>query len=162
MKYEGYEEPFTIPKASRDVVNEAVQAAVKEKRLWLISGQASLLAAQFAQMWERLGKMNNFVIVEQGAHHGQFARDVLDFIQKRVPEFFDALCYLIVEPFPILQELQDHTLKAFQRKLGWCSSMQPFKGVHFSNELLDAMPVRLVSDGVEKFVALDGDRFVFV
>jgi len=121
-----------------------------------------LLAAQFAQMWERLGKMNNFVIVEQGAHHGQFARDVLDFIQKRVPEFFDALCYLIVEPFPILQELQDHTLKAFQRKLGWCSSMQPFKGVHFSNELLDAMPVRLVSDGVEKFVALDGDRFVFV
>ena len=121
-----------------------------------------LLAAQFAQMWERLGKMNNFVIVEQGAHHGQFARDVLNFIQKRVPEFFDALCYLIVEPFPILQELQDHTLKAFQRKLGWCSSMQPFKGVHFSNELLDAMPVRLVSDGVEKFVALDGDRFVFV
>jgi len=121
-----------------------------------------LLAAQFAQMWERLGKMNNFVIVEQGAHHGQFARDVLDFIQKRVPEFFDALRYLIVEPFPILQELQDHTLKAFQRKLGWCSSMQPFKGVHFSNELLDAMPVRLVSDGVEKFVALDGDRFVFV
>src|SRR5207245_11403591 len=100
--------------------------------------------------------------VEKDANYGQFVRDVLDFSEKRVPDFVDALCYLIVEPFPILQELQDHTLKAFQLKLGWCSSMQPFKGVHFSTDLLDAMPVRLVSDGVEKFVALDGDRFVFV
>ena len=46
VKYPGYEEPFAIPKAGRDVVNEAVQAAVKEKRLWLISGQASLLAEE--------------------------------------------------------------------------------------------------------------------
>jgi hypothetical protein len=44
IKYEGYEEPFTIPQASRAVIHEAVQAAVKEKRLWLLSGQASLLA----------------------------------------------------------------------------------------------------------------------
>ena len=27
--------------------------------------------------------MNDFVIVEQGAHDGQFARDVLEFVQKR-------------------------------------------------------------------------------
>ncbi len=43
VKHEGYEEPFAIPKAERAVVNEAVQAAVKERRLWLLSGQASLL-----------------------------------------------------------------------------------------------------------------------
>src|SRR5439155_850571 len=34
--------------------------------------------------------------------------------------------------------------------------------VHFSNELLDAMPVRLISGGREKFVDVDGDKFVFV
>src|SRR5437762_8594295 len=29
-----------------------------------------LLALQFSEIWERLGKMNNFVIVEQGATTG--------------------------------------------------------------------------------------------
>src|ERR1700749_1094804 len=52
-----------------------------------------LLAAQFSEIWERLGKMNDFVIVEQGAHDGQFARDVLDSLQNRSPEFFDVMRY---------------------------------------------------------------------
>jgi len=60
-----------------------------------------LLALQFFEIWERLGKLNDFVIVEQGAHDGQFALDVLEFVQKRLPEFFDALRYRILEPFPI-------------------------------------------------------------
>ena len=121
-----------------------------------------LLASQFSEIWERLGKMNDFVIVEQGAHDGQFARDVLEFVQKRLPEFFDALRYRILEPFPILQERQRQTLEAFRDKVEWRSSSEPFTGVHFSNELLDAMPVRLISDGTEKLVGLDGDKFVFV
>jgi len=48
------------------------------------------LAAQFAEMWERLGSVEDFTIVEQGAHDGQFARDVLESVQKRAPEFFTA------------------------------------------------------------------------
>src|SRR6266568_9182701 len=106
--------------------------------------------------------MNDFVIVEQGAHDGQFALDVLEFVQKRLPEFFDALRYRILEPFPILQERQRQTLEAFGDKIDWRSSPEPFTGVHFSNELLDAMPVRLICDGTEKLVGLDGDKFVFV
>jgi SAM-dependent MidA family methyltransferase len=121
-----------------------------------------LLASQFSEIWERLGKMNDFVIAEQGAHDGQFARDVLEFVQTRLPEFFDALRYRIVEPFPILQKRQGQTLEAFHDKVDWHSSLQPFTGVHFSNELLDAMPVCLISDGTEKLVTLDGDKFVFV
>jgi SAM-dependent MidA family methyltransferase len=121
-----------------------------------------LLAWQFSEIWERLGKMNNFVIVEQGAHDGQFARDVLEFLQKRLPELFDALRYRIVEPFPILEEQQYRRLEAFGDKVEWRESLEPFTGVHFSNELLDATPVRLISDGTEKLVGLDGDKFVFV
>ncbi|MGC1320639.1 MAG: SAM-dependent methyltransferase [Candidatus Udaeobacter sp.] len=121
-----------------------------------------LLAWQFSEIWERLGKMNNFVIVEQGAHDGQFARDVLEFVQKRLPELFDALRYRIVEPFPILEEQQHRMLEAFGDKVEWRESLEPFTGVHFSNELLDATPVRLISDGTEKLVGLDGDKFVFV
>jgi SAM-dependent MidA family methyltransferase len=121
-----------------------------------------LVAAQFSEIWERLGKMNDFVIVEQGAHDGQFARDVLEFVQKRLPDFFDALRYRIIEPFPVLEEWQRQTLEAFGEKIEWRDSLQPFTGVHFSNELLDAMPVRLISEGGERFVDLDGDNFVFI
>ncbi len=121
-----------------------------------------LLGAQFSEIWDRLGKTNNFVIVEQGAHDGQFARDVLESVQKRAPEFFAALRYRIVEPFPVLQERQAQTLEPFRDRIEWCDSLQPFAGVHFSNELLDAMPVRLISGGREKFVDVDGDKFVFV
>jgi len=121
-----------------------------------------LLAAQFSEIWERLGKMNDFVIVERGAHDGQFARDVLEFLQKRFPELFDALRYRILEPFPILEAQQRRMLEAFDDKVEWRESPEPFTGVYFSNELLDAMPVRLICDGTEKFVGLDGNKFVFV
>ena len=46
-----------------------------------------LLAAQFAEIWERLGCPGDFVIVEQGAHHGDFARDVLDYARERFAKF---------------------------------------------------------------------------
>jgi SAM-dependent MidA family methyltransferase len=121
-----------------------------------------LLGAQFAEIWERLGKIDNFVIVEQGAHDGQFARDVLESLQKRAPEFFEAMRYRIVEPFPILQERQSRTLELFRDKIEWRDSLQPFVGIHFSNELLDAMPIRLISGGMEKFVDLRGEKFVFI
>src|SRR4030095_12917179 len=66
------------------------------------------------------------------------------------------------EPFPILGEQQRRRLEAFGDKIEWRGSPEPFTGVHFSNELLDAMPVRLIGDGTEKLVGLDKDEFVFV
>jgi SAM-dependent MidA family methyltransferase len=121
-----------------------------------------LMGAQFDEIWEQLGKINDFVIVEQGAHDGQFARDVLQASQERTPEFFEALRYRIVEPFPILRERQSQMLEPFRDKVEWRNSFEPFSGIHFSNELLDAMPVHLISGGVEKLVGLQGNSFVFV
>src|SRR6266480_2143987 len=121
-----------------------------------------LMLAQFAEIWEQLGKLNDFVIVEQGAHDGQFARDVLQASRERTPEFFEALRYRIIEPFPILRERQSQMLEPFGDKVEWGRSFEPFTGVHFSNELLDAMPVRLISGDVEKLVDLRDDKFVFI
>jgi SAM-dependent MidA family methyltransferase len=107
-----------------------------------------LLAAQFVEMWEVLDRPGDFVIVEQGAHQGDFARDVLAAVRERSPEFFSTLRYWIVEPFPVLRERQMEALRDFSEKLTWKKSLadlEPFCGVHFSNELLDAMPVHLVS-----------------
>ena len=120
------------------------------------------MTAQFAEIWEQLGKIDNFVIVEQGAHDGQFARDVLQSARLHAPEFFEALDYRIIEPFPILRERQSQMLEPFRNKIEWRDSLEPFTGVHFSNELLDAMPVRLISRGMEKLVDLQDDIFVFI
>jgi SAM-dependent MidA family methyltransferase len=121
-----------------------------------------LLAAQFAEVWERLGETASFVIVEQGAHHGDFARDVLESARTCYPDLFAVLRYRIVEPFPILQDRQFQTLQSLRDKVEWRDSIEPFVGIHFSNELLDAMPVRLTGPGWEKLVDFDGDSFVFV
>ena len=128
-----------------------------------------LLAAQFAEMWESIGRPDDFVIVEQGAHHGDFARDVLGAVRERAPGFFSALRYWIIEPFPILRERQREALRDFSEKLTWEKSLidlEPFCGVHFSNELLDAMPVHLISrtriGWQERCVAESGDGFGFV
>ena len=129
-----------------------------------------LLAAQFADMWELLGRPDDFTIVEQGAHHGDFARDVLAAAGEKGGEFFSALHYRIIEPFPILQERQMEALRDSREKVDWENSLEnlkPFCGVHFSNELLDAMPVHLISrdSGVEwreRRVAESADGFTFV
>jgi SAM-dependent MidA family methyltransferase len=131
-----------------------------------------LLAAQFVEIWERLGKIDNFTIVEQGAHDGRFARDVLSAIRVRSPEFFSTLRYGIVEPFPVWQYRQSQTLEEFGDRVEWRESLdrlEPFAGVHFSNELLDAMPMRLLApDGgsraalQEKLVVLQGNELVLI
>lgn len=128
-----------------------------------------MLAAQFAEMWEALGRPDNFVIVEQGAHHGDFARDVLGTVRAQIPAFFSALRYCIIEPIPLLRQRQAETLRDFLRTLTWRESMtdlEPFCGVHFSNELLDAMPVHLISrvggEWQERCVTESGDGFDFV
>ncbi len=120
-----------------------------------------LLAAQFMEIWKRIPKIHNFTIVEQGAHHGEFACDILETTQRQFPQFFATLRYRIVEPFPKLQDRQSRTLKKFGDRVRWRKSiadLEPFVGIHFSNELLDAMPVNLRG----KLVGLNGTEFVFV
>ena len=125
-----------------------------------------MLAAQFEEMWELMGRPNDFTIVEQGAHHGEFAKDVL----AAIAGFPATLRYCIIEPFPILKERQEKTLAEFGGRVTWRKSLadlEPFSGVHFSNELLDSMPVHLIAREAggqwqEKFVEASGDDFVFV
>jgi len=129
-----------------------------------------MLAAQFEEMWEIMGRPGDFTIVEQGAHHGDFAKDVLEALRESSPEFFSALRYCVIEPFPILESRQRDKLGDFTDKMSWrksVSDLEQFSGVHFSNELLDAMPVHLISregneDWKERLIDKLGDGFTFV
>jgi SAM-dependent MidA family methyltransferase len=128
-----------------------------------------LMAAQFIEIWESLGQPNEFTIVEQGAHDGTFASDALAFAQVNQPEFFETLRYRIIEPFPNLQVRQEAKLQAVREKIEWQKSLEqskPFTGIHFSNELIDALPVHLIagSKGAwqEKYVTSTDEHFEFI
>ena len=135
-----------------------------------------LLALQFNQIWQELGRPRELIIVEQGAHDGALACDVLTALATDSQACFDSVRYRIIEPFPILRGRQMHSLSKFSDRIEWFGALEaiePFVGIHFSNELLDAMPVHLVRSAeangpnrsrkwLEKFVDWQNDRFGFV
>ena len=129
---------------------------------------ATLLGWQFVQLWHVLGKPAVFHLVEQGAHHGEFARDLLESLRTSSPDFFEKLQYRIIEPAPALKERQSETLRAFTGKVSWAESVEqldPFSGAFFSNELIDAFPVHLIAwsgEGwSERRVVTEGEGFAF-
>ncbi|MEG3892874.1 class I SAM-dependent methyltransferase [Microcoleus sp. AT8-B1] len=105
---------------------------------------AEVLAQQFVEMWEILGKPQNFAIVEMGAGRGNFAENVLQYLQIQYPDFFHILEYIIVELSPVLQAEQRQRL-AHIKCINWCNWDEivnnSIVGCFFSNELVDALPV---------------------
>jgi SAM-dependent MidA family methyltransferase len=115
-------------------------------------------------------------IVEAGAHDGTLAKDILTWLQSARPELFGQIEYCIVEPSARRREWQNDTLKIFAPRVRWFADLEnlsrvtrhaPLCGVIFSNELLDAMPVRRFGwDAKNKKwfewgVALEGEKFVY-
>ncbi|MDZ7953443.1 class I SAM-dependent methyltransferase [Nostoc sp. DedQUE09] len=102
-----------------------------------------LLAEQFFQMWEILGKPVPFSLVEMGAGQGLLALHILKYHQQHYPDFFTALEYIIVEKSPTLRQEQQQRLQDFPVR--WCNLEEippnAIAGCFFSNELVDAFPV---------------------
>jgi SAM-dependent MidA family methyltransferase len=69
-----------------------------------------LMARQFEEMWRVLDSPEKIAIVELGPGRGLFAQDVLDWSEKKFPEFFRALRYVLVEPSPALRQHIETTL----------------------------------------------------
>jgi SAM-dependent MidA family methyltransferase len=132
-----------------------------------------LMARQFAEMWRVLGSPGQIVIRELGPGRGLFARDVLDWSEKKLPDFFRAVQYELVENSPALRERIEETLQrhidagraeiaaekspspAMDGKGG--TSVAPAKHpdrkaltpeiptIFFANEFFDALPVEIAS-----------------
>ena len=62
-----------------------------------------LLARQFEEMWRALGEPGQMEILELGPGRGLFAQDVLDWSEKKFPDFFRALHYRLAESSPSLR-----------------------------------------------------------
>ena len=69
-----------------------------------------LLARQFEEIWRALGSPEQIEVLELGPGRGLFARDVLDWSEKKFPEFFRALQYSLVERSAALRERLRSTL----------------------------------------------------
>jgi SAM-dependent MidA family methyltransferase len=126
-----------------------------------------MLAYQLAEWFEAL-KASKPQLIEAGAHNGQLAKDVLAWLQSNRPSLFESLEYIIIEPSPLRQQWQRGLLKDFKVRWlhGFDSSIR-FDGVIFSNELLDAFPVRRLGWNAKQkkwfewSVLADGERFVW-
>src|SRR6185295_1623180 len=110
-----------------------------------------MLAFQFAHWLESVAS-SPLHLVEAGAHNGQLAFDILDWLKQRRPGLLSELEYWLIEPSPQRRAWQRAKLEQFAGRVQWAQSLQalPIDGVNgviFSNELLDAFPVhRLVWD----------------
>ncbi len=116
-----------------------------------------ILAGQFVEMWEALGRPADFTLVEQGAADGQLARDILEALS---PTPLAGVPLIVIEPSAPLRVRQQATLGDFD--VSWvddAAGLPQICGVHYSNELFDAFPVHLLcSTGeswLERFVGLD-------
>src|ERR1700682_5671425 len=63
-----------------------------------------LLARQFEEMWRTLGSPEQITLRELGPGRGLFAQDVLDWSEKKFPDFFRALRYVLDERSPALRD----------------------------------------------------------
>lgn len=146
-----------------------------------------LLARQFDEMWRALGSPDRIELIELGPGRGLFAQDVLDWSDKKFPDFFRALRYILVESSPALRHRIETTLSrhlrsgkstieigigtaaaeagsgegALNAALKRCSTQMPETStIIFANEFFDALPVEVLGTrGSLRIDTRDG-RFV--
>ena len=119
-----------------------------------------LLAAQVA---EALAKTGTSELWEFGAGTGALALQVLDELQ-RLGVAIER--YTIVDLSGTLRERQQARLTAHAPKVVWANELPAqMQGVVIGNEVLDAMPVRIIArvNGAwfERGIALDGEQLVW-
>jgi SAM-dependent MidA family methyltransferase len=107
-----------------------------------------LQARQFEEMWRALGEPARLELIELGPGRGLFARDVLDWSQKKFPKFFEALHYVLVERSAGLRQrlfdtLQSH-VKSGKAEVAEKLPQAREHAIVFANEFFDALPVEII------------------
>ena len=126
---------------------------------------SSLFGATLAKQVAQVLVVTGGDVLEFGAGSGKLAGDLIRALQKIGCE---PRQYLILEPSPDLRERQNSFLQKeipeWISRVQWIDQLpKKFSGVMIANEVLDAMPIDLVSwqlDGIhERGVAISGDDF---
>jgi SAM-dependent MidA family methyltransferase len=111
-----------------------------------------LLARQFEEMWQALGSPRQLELIELGPGRGLFAQDVLAWSEKKFPEFFECLRYVLVERSPALRNRIAENLNSHIRsgkaviksEATQHLSNADIPTIVFANEFFDALPVEII------------------
>jgi SAM-dependent MidA family methyltransferase len=131
-----------------------------------------LLARQFDQMWQGLDRPPKIEILELGPGRGLFARDVLDWSNKKFHDFFASLTYTLQESSPALRAKLRDTLEnhlASGKAIISGESPEERPTIHrslppdtplivFANEFFDALPVEILGTAGKLHIALENNR----
>jgi len=128
-----------------------------------------LLARQFDELWQALERPSLIEILELGPGRGLFARDALDWCDKKFQDFFAALTYTLQETSPALRARLQQTLRKHLdagraavpegRPTGLCRTLAPEAPlIVFANEFFDALPVEILGTAGKLHIALENNR----
>lgn len=110
-----------------------------------------LLGYAIESAWDRCGQPEKWLVVEQGAHDGQLALDLIDGLTQRKSPLLHHLTYVVIEPHPGRRKFLSQRL-AEKPQIHIVISADELKnantdgntGVFLCNELVDAFPVHLI------------------
>jgi len=104
-----------------------------------------LLARQFAEMWEVLGKPEPFHLVEFGAGDGRLAAQVMRWVEESRPELAKCVRFLLIESSAARRERGARWLRQ-STSVEWKAEVDAdaLVGCVYSNEFVDALPVHRV------------------
>ena len=107
-----------------------------------------LLALQLREMWHILDSPSEFTVVEMGAGDGTLRSDILEYVQRELPDFAQAIRYIATDLVPPtnVNNVNDNS----------CLPVNVV-GCIISNELLDAYPFNrfIVQNGVVKEICVE-------
>lgn len=108
-----------------------------------------MIAAQLDEMWALLSSEGaaHFDLVEAGAGNGRLTRDILDTARRQYPDLYAHARVTLVERSAAARAAQASTLREHADRLRDSRADLPasITGVILANELLDALPVRVVT-----------------
>ena len=142
----------------------------------------AMVARQLMEMWEVMGRPQEFHAIEMGAGAGYLCKDILDYLSATsnvAEEFMKAMKLVIVEPYQHFEDAQrklldndanDSSQLSFSKggqTITWVQSLpalgRDITGCIFSNELPDAFPVHIVemdNELMEVYINVKGEKFV--
>ncbi|OFW27276.1 MAG: hypothetical protein A3H27_07355 [Acidobacteria bacterium RIFCSPLOWO2_02_FULL_59_13] len=111
---------------------------------------ARILARHFERLWRKLDCPSRFDLVELGPGDGQFANELLAWVEPCFPDFFPCLRYVAIEQSAQLRNRIQESLAHFGSRITILPSLpippnaDGFQGCIFANEFFDALPVHIL------------------